>query len=92
MTRKHIESVYRTLVVNLPDNSIVDRIGVYETRDMLCPGIVSVTYTEECNVDGVTVSTSSPTLCWLTDKQLTLRQLKKIVSIWTELMNEQVSI
>lgn len=88
MTRKDIETIYRTVVAQFPDNSIVDKIGIYEAKDMLCPGVVSVTYIEDCNENGVTIRTSASTLCWITDKQLTLKQLKKIVSVWTELMRD----
>ena len=88
MTRKYIESAYRTMNAHLPDNSIVSKVGIYESSGILCPGILSATHTETWDESGVMVSTESPTLCWQTDKQLTLKQLRKIVDIWTELMRD----
>jgi hypothetical protein len=88
MTRKTIEGIYRTIVTRFPEDSIVNMVGIYKANNMLAPGVMSAVYKEEHNDDGIEVVKSIRTLCWILEKQPSLKQLKKIVDIWTEMMND----
>ena len=85
MTKEHIADVYKEISKVLPDN-MTTLIGIYYRDGMLLPGISY--FSEEDNYEECSVDTKHGTICWSTDKQLSLKGLTKVVRIWNELRHE----
>ena len=84
MTRKEIMSANDSLVSNLPTGYCILGVGAHLYNGMLIPGI---TYKDAIDQDYMPLLTN--TVCWVPDKQLTVKQMLKVLTIWNDSMLNQ---
>lgn len=85
MTKKYAEGVFKCILEHLPEQRSITGVSLYLSKDMLMP---RVTYNKPVeiieNEDGTCISESSGFMGWVPDKQLTTKQLIKLLTVWEE--------
>lgn len=79
MTKKYAERIYASLTCKLTEDCYVTRVGAHLYDGKLLPGI---TYMEAMDQDKDTYKVN--VTCWVPDKQLTIKQLVKLLAVWEE--------
>lgn len=85
MTKRYIEEIYATLRSRLTDDCYVTRVEAHLYDGKLLPGI---TYMEAMDQDN---GGKTNTTCWVPDKQLTIKQLVKLLAVWEECVIKEKS-
>ena len=78
MTKKYAEGIYVSLTCNLTDDCYITRVEAHLYDGKLLPGI---TYMEAMDQDN---GGKTNITCWVPDKQLTTKQLIKLLTVWEE--------
>ena len=76
MTKKYAEEIYATLRSRLTDDCYVIGAGTYPHNGKLLPGLL---FKEGMDQDGEGPIKIN---CWVPDKQLTIKQLVKLLAVW----------
>ena len=84
MTRKYAEEEYAKLIQLLTYDCCIVRTGAHLYDGKLVPGI---TYMEGMDQDKDTYKVN--TVCWVPDKQLTTKQLVKLLAVWKECIKKR---
>lgn len=79
MTKKYAEEIYASLTCKLTEDCCIVRTGAHLYNGKLLPGI---TYMEGMDQDKDTYKVN--VTCWVPDKQLTIKQLVKLLAVWEE--------
>lgn len=85
MTKRYAEGVFKCILEHLPEQRSITGVSLYLSKGMLMP---RVTYNKPVeiieNEDGTCISESSGFMGLDTDKQLTIKQLVKLLAVWEE--------
>ena len=85
MTKKYTEGVFKRILEHLPEQRSITGVSLYLSKGMLMP---RVTYNNPVDIredeDGTYVSESSGFMGLDTEKQLTIKQLVKLLAVWEE--------
>ena len=78
MTKRYAEEIYASLTCKLTEDCCIVRTGAHLYNGKLLPGI---TYMEAMDQDN---GGKTNVTCWVPDKQLTIKQLVKLLAVWEE--------
>ncbi len=79
MTKRYAEEEYAKLIQPLTYDCCIVRTGAHLYKGKLVPGI---TYMEGMDQDKDTYKVN--VICWNPEKQLTIKQLVKLLAVWEE--------
>ena len=86
MTKRYAEEEYAKLIQLLTYDCCIVRTGAHLYKGKLVPGI---TYMEGMDQDKDTYKVN--VICWVPDKQLTTKQLIKLLTVWKECVIKEKS-